>query len=146
MDKDTKKQFDSLTKIIEKGFNKAAKKADVDKRFDKAEKRMDGKIEDLAIIVNKGFEDARKDRNERFAKVDERFDKVEAEINEIKEDTHQIKVEVKQIWNKLDEIEKRLDKLSQTSKEDVDAIIGDVLNLKQRVDFLESQIKELEAA
>jgi len=45
MDKQTKKEFEILARIINKGFDgvtsQMAKKADVDVRFDRIEKRMD---------------------------------------------------------------------------------------------------------
>lgn len=115
----------------------------------KSEKRTDKKIESLAQMVAGGFEqvDRRFEQvDRRFEQVDKRFDSLEAQIIDLKEEVRQIRVELKQIWNKLEEIEQRLEKLFRTAKEDADAIASDVINLRQRVEFLESQIKEMQTA
>lgn len=57
MDKETKEQFKNLTGLIRNGFEKSAK-------------RTDKKIETLARMVKKGFDDVDKG----FADIDKRFD------------------------------------------------------------------------
>lgn len=124
----------------------------MEKEFKAAGKRTDEKIETLALMVQKGFEETAKkaDVDKRFEQVDKRFDKIEAEIVGLREEMHeqfrQLRLEIKQIWNKLEEIEQKLGKISQTSKEDADALASDVFDLRQRVEFLENQIKELRRA
>ena len=54
--------------------------------------------------------------------------------------------ETKNIRNKLDEIEERFKEISRMSKEDTDIMASDVFDLKQRVEFLENKVKELQAA
>jgi len=49
------------------------------------EKDTKKEFDNLAIIINTGFEEARKDRNERFAKVDERFAKVDERFAKVDE-------------------------------------------------------------
>jgi len=76
------------------------------------------------------------------------FDNVHKEIQGLREEMHeqfrQLRLEIKQIWNKLEEIEQKLERISRTSKEDVDAIASDTLNLKHRVEFLEKRVQELQ--
>lgn len=70
MDKQTKRQFQNLVAVMEKGFER------VDKRFDKTDKKIDKKIEELAVITKKGFDHVDK----RFADFQEENKKEHAEI------------------------------------------------------------------
>jgi hypothetical protein len=55
----------------------------VKKGFDKAEKDTDKKIDDLAIMVQKGFTEVKVDMNKRFEQVDNRLNSMvtKAEMN-----------------------------------------------------------------
>ncbi|MBI4692005.1 MAG: hypothetical protein HY773_00970 [Candidatus Terrybacteria bacterium] len=112
------------------------------------DKETKNEFENLARMIQIGFDETAKkvDVDKRFEQVDKRFDKIEAELTDIKGEIYQMRAEIKQIWNKLEEIEQKLERISQTSKEDVDAIASDVLDLKQRIGFLENQIKEIQKA
>ena len=57
-----------------------------------------------------------------------------------------MRAEIKQIWNKLEEIEQKVEKISKIAKEDMDAIASDILNLRQRIEFLENQVKKIQTA
>jgi len=46
-------------------------------------KKKDITIDELAIMVNKGFEDSNKNVNKRFEAVDKRFDKIEKKLDRI---------------------------------------------------------------
>ncbi|MBU2578171.1 hypothetical protein KKA69_05105 [Patescibacteria group bacterium] len=121
--------------------------------FDKINKNFEEKFDGLAGMVKVGFDGVYKELNNRFEQVDTRFDAVDKRfdgidnrLDGIESEIRQIRVEINQIWNKLEEIEKKLERISQTSKEDVNAISGDVLDLKQRVEFLEKQVKKFQNA
>ena len=112
------------------------------------DKETKNEFENLARMIQIGFDETAKkiEVDKRFEQVDKRFDKIEAELVDIKEEISQMRNEIKQIWNKLEEIEQKLEKISRTSKEDVDAIAGDVLGLRQKIEFLENQVMELQKA
>ncbi len=127
-----KTTIDELAVLMEKGFKRQ------DKRTDEVLEAMNK----FAVSVDKRFDGVDK----RFDGVDKRFDKIEAEIVDIKEEIRQIRIDLKQIWSKLEEIEQKLGKVSGMAKEDADALGSEVLDLRQRVNFLEKQIKELQTA
>ena len=92
-------------------------------------------VEGLAQIVAKGFE-----------QVDKRFDNIEIRLSNLEDEVRQMRAEIKQIWNKLEEIEQKVEKISKIAKEDMDAIASDILNLRQRIEFLENQVKKMQTA
>ncbi|HBB44467.1 MAG: hypothetical protein UW27_C0001G0031 [Parcubacteria group bacterium GW2011_GWA1_44_13] len=53
-----------------------------------------GTIDNLAIMVAKGFDRVHKEMDERFDNVDKRFDKVEKEITEVKENINTTRMDV----------------------------------------------------
>lgn len=112
------------------------------------DKETKNEFENLARMIQTGFDETAKkiEVDKRFELVDKRFDDIEAQIADVKEEIRQMRMEIKQIWNKLEEIEQKLERISQTSKEDVDAIASDILDLRQRIGFLENQIKEMQKA
>ncbi len=57
-----------------------------------------------------------------------------------------LREEIRKIWIKLGEIDEKIERVSRMAREDVDAMAGDVIDLRQRVDFLENKVKELQAA
>ncbi len=72
--------FDDLAEITQAGFVKIEKNfIKVDENFVKAEKNTDKKIESLALMVAKGFEETAKkvDMNIQFGEVNKRLDKIE---------------------------------------------------------------------
>ena len=70
MDKETKKQFQNLTKLVKNGFEEAKKDRGT------IRKTIDKKIEELAAITKKGFDHVDK----RFADFQEENKKEHAEI------------------------------------------------------------------
>lgn len=100
--------------------------------------------------IKQEFENLARMVKGEFDNVHQKFDSAHKEIQDLREEMHeqfrQLRFEIKQIWSKLEEIEQKLGRISQTSKEDADALAGDVFDLRQRVEFLESQIKKLQKA
>jgi len=78
--------------------------------------------------------------------VDKRLNTIESRLDDLTEEVRQTKVQIKDIWTKLEDIEERLEKAIGMPKEDSDAISGDVLDLRQRVEFLENQVREMQAS
>ena len=56
-------------------------------------------IEDLAIVINKGFQATQDIMNKRFTMVDERFDKIDQRLVNIESDTSYLKSCVSEIGN-----------------------------------------------
>ena len=108
--------------------------------FTETREYTDKKIEDLAVMVQRGFDGVDK----RFDKVESRLDSIEVGLDNIEGEVRQMRIEIKQIWNKLEEIEQKLKEISKTTKEDADAIASDVIDLRRRVEFLENQIKKIQ--
>lgn len=82
MNKKPKKNItlDNLAGIIQDGFIKVEKNfIKVDENFVKAEKNTDKKIENLALMAAKGFEETAKkvDMDIQFDEVNKRLDKIE---------------------------------------------------------------------
>ncbi|MFZ5982494.1 MAG: hypothetical protein ACOYS2_02920 [Patescibacteria group bacterium] len=74
-------------------------------------------LDDLAGMVNNGFESIRSEINEGFKKVDERFDKVEKRLDIVEEDIKEIKTniytetykfDIKDLDNRVTKLEKKL--------------------------------------
>ena len=63
MDKETKKEFNNLAKIIKKGFD------EVDQRFEKVDQRFEG--------VERRFEGV----DQRFERIDQRFEGIESRLD-----------------------------------------------------------------
>ena len=107
MDKEIKQQFQKLTNLFQNGF--------ID-----SEKKTDKKIENLAIMVKKGFDgvDARFDGvDTRFDGVDERFNKVEFRLRTLEKGQELILA--------------KLDKM--VFKEDFDLLVKRVKILEQAI-------------
>lgn len=74
-------------------------------------------LEDLAGMVNNGFESVRSEMSEGFKKVDERFDKVEKRLDTVEQDVKDIKLhlhtetykfDIKYLDNRITKLEKKL--------------------------------------
>jgi len=112
---------------------------------------MDAEIkkefEDLAVMIGNGF--ARVDEqfakvDERFAKVDERFVKADEQFEDIKSkmatkddlakvESH-LDVKIDLVRSDLEDVKVALAKLVARDKADTDALVGDVLELRQKVE------------
>jgi len=84
--------------------------------------------------------------DKRFDAVDKRFDIIESRLDDLTEEVRQIKTDIKSIRERLDEIEEKLEGSIRMSKDDSDAISGDVIDLRRRVEFLENQVREMQAS
>ena len=100
MDKEIKQQFQKLTNLLQNGF--------ID-----SEKKTDKKIENLAIMVKKGFDGV----DARFDGVDERFNKVEFRLRTLEKGQELILA--------------KLDKM--VFKEDFDLLVERVKILEQAI-------------
>lgn len=69
--------------------------------------------------------------------VDKRFDRIEQRLDNIESELHSINVE-------LADIKFRLDRLEKQVQEDSIAYVNDILELRQRVQMLEQQVKQLQ--
>ena len=75
----------------------------------------------------------------RIDRLEKRIDSIESRINSIESKLIFISEEIQQIRIRLDSLENR-------TKEDDEAIVKDIFELRQRVQFLEEKIQRLEAA
>ena len=85
-------------------------------------------IDDLALIVSKGFTENREYMDKRFDKIDERFDRVEGRLDDLEKDVREIKDEL--IYIKI-ELGKRVDNFSHK-------------DLELRVEKMEKKLKKYE--
>lgn len=109
---------------------------------------MDKEIKQEFENLGKEFENFARIVKEEFDNVHKEFDNVHKEISELRtemnEQFHQLRLEIKDIWNKLGELEEKIDAAMKFSKEDIDAMAGDIFGIKKRVEFLENQLKGLQ--
>ncbi|NOY35563.1 MAG: hypothetical protein GXP44_01420 [bacterium] len=133
----------------------------------KNNKKKEGEvtINELAIMVANGFENITNTMNRRFEQVDKRFEQIDQRFEQVDQRFEQMNTrfdileervengfaglweEIRKIWTKLDDIEEKIERVSQMAKEDIDAMAGgDVIDLRQRVEFLETRVKELQTA
>lgn len=116
-------------------------------------------FEDLAVVINAGFEGMEKRMDEKFDEVNQRMDDKFAEIrNEMatKDDvarltervdgmetrmatTEGLRVVESRLSTKINEVKEAVEKLDARDKADTDALAGDVLSLRQRVGALETK-------
>ena len=87
MDKEIKNEFEKLARVVEVGFQKV-------------EKRTDEKIDNLAVMVKKGFDGVDK----RFDEVDKRFEKVEGGLDRVDVKLEHIDVRLSYIESNIEEI------------------------------------------
>ena len=106
-------------------------------------------IDDLAVMVQKGFAgvDKRFDGvDKRFDRLETRMDGMEMRLENIESSLREVRIEINQMWKKLEEIEGKLNHISKMAKQDIDMTIDEILDLKQRVGFLETELGKLQAA
>ena len=72
--------------------------------------------------------------DKQFQGVNVRLDGIDARLDSIEEKISRIELE-------LASIKDRLEKLEQRTKEDTDAFVGDILDLKTRVAAMEKQLQ-----
>lgn len=100
-------------------------------------------IDDLAIMVQKGF-----------LAVDKKFDDLETKLNkkieglrfEMKAEFASVRSDIRRLENSLDEIKERLAQLEKRSFEDSDALATEVVDLRKRVTILEKELQKLKMA
>ncbi len=80
---------------------------------------------------------------ERFDRVDERFDRVEGDIERLRSEMHD---EFARLWREIDDIKQCLKRVEDRTKEDSDAAAGDILELRERVEAVEQQVRQLQMA
>jgi len=101
-------------------------------------------IEDLARIVQKGFEETQKEMDARFDEVDARFKEVDARFNEINRRFLKVYDKLAEASQERKEIRKRLDILEKGQQ----LILAKLEKMVFRDEFekLESRVKVLEEA
>lgn len=100
-------------------------------------------IDDLAAMVANGFSDMSARFNERFDGLEQRLSKLGKGQETFRAEMHD---EFRRIHKEIDDIKIKLDQLSERTLEDDDAINRELLGLRQRVENLEKQFKQLKAA
>jgi len=105
------------------------------------DKETKKEFEELGAMIKRGFDGVYKTMDARFTAMDARFDQIRSEFHD---EFHSLRLEIKSEINdintRLDTIEEKLDNVSKMAKEDIEATISDVFDLRQRVEVLESQI------
>ena len=83
---------------------------------------------------------------ESFTHVEQGLTRVEHGIIRLEQDISSIKVQLSSIEHEIEEIKEKLDKLEQRTREDADASVKDILDLKRRIEKLETQLHLLQSA
>jgi len=149
MKKDGKKiTIDELAFKTDQGFLKSDKRFDdlikkMDQGFKEADARTDMKIDELTIMIGRGFNDLTNQLNdfkeEMYSFRDEMYDF----RDETKHRLNNIEHELSDIKQHINDIGIRINYIEQKSKEDKKDIISEVSKLKKRINILEKQFAQL---
>lgn len=153
-----KKQDKKIDKIVgrleqqDKKIDSLPTKAYVDEKFSLQDKKIDSldikidnlptkayvdnAIEDLAIMVNHGFEEVEKRASIRYDNLDKRLSSIEFEVNELGIKNQQILREVSELRLELNNIGKR-------TKEDTDATAQNEARISKKIISIEKELKIL---
>ena len=93
-------------------------------------------IDDLAGIVQRGFNDITDCMNQSFNNVDKKIEKLKTAMHD----------EFRRVHEEIEDIKKKLEQLSSRTMEDTDATIKEVFQLKKRIEILERNYRELKAS
>lgn len=88
-------------------------------------------IDDLAVMVKKGFDRV----DEQFEAMDEKF------TGKIDALEYKMNCRFDQVMAEIHDIKVRLDALEKRTLEDSDAAVKELLDLKRRVNILEKKLK-----
>jgi chromosome segregation ATPase len=94
---------------------------------------MDSSLEELAIIVDKGFEAVDK----RFEAVDKRFDGIEKRLDSIEGEMRLLRKRLDDIEIRLEAMEDRMDRLFKMESEDLSAVTKELETAKKRMFIIE---------
>ena len=92
--------------------------------------------------VDKRFEQVDK----RFEQIDSHFEQSDTRLGRLETVTSEILSELRYIKNEIKDIKIRLDKLEKRTLEDADAAAHDIIQLRDRVETLENQVRQLQGA
>ena len=84
------------------------------------------------MATKEDLKDLKNWTEKRFDSAEKRFDSIESHLFEIQRE--------------LEDIRKRLEALEKRTLEDVDAVAKDLIKLKERVDVLEVQIRQMQTS
>lgn len=105
---------------------------------------FDQKIADLAAMVQEGFEEV---KTELRTEITEAKTELRTEIadlrTEMRQGFAQIDARLYQFQKDLEEVKQELAAVARRTKEDADALNRVVINLKQRVEYLEKEMDGL---
>lgn len=122
-------------------------------------------IDDLALMMARGFDELREDLGGQIAAVDKklsgqidaveknlggRIDAVDGKVSSLREEfeafREEVRVEFKSLHFEIDQIKHRLDKIEKNNVEEIELISGDIVVLKSKVKELELKVKKLKMA
>ena len=116
MDAETKKEFEDLAVMIGNGFAK------VDEQFEDIRSKMATK-DDLAMV------ESRLD-----AKIDSVESRLDARIDSVESGLAGLGVKIDAVRGDVEDVKVAVAKLDARDKADTDALVGDVLELRQKVE------------
>ncbi|MFH1292041.1 MAG: hypothetical protein ABIH87_02495 [bacterium] len=129
-----KSDLDNFTKKSD--FDDFAKKYDLDDLAKKSD--FDDILEIVTFI---------KDNAASKTEMQEGFDSLRSEIQEFRVEIRaDLKTEIRGVRQDLEEIKLRLKKLEERTLEDENAIVGEHIKLKNKVNKLEEKVRQLEIA
>jgi len=94
MDQEIKQEFEKLTSIIQQGL-----------------KKHDDEIENLAVMTQRGFDEAKEETSKKFAKTDERIDRLYTNVDGFIHMHQKLDLELTALRGYYKRLEERLEKL-----------------------------------
>ena len=103
-------------------------------------------LDNLARMINSGFDNMQKQMDERFDGVDGCFEGIEQRLDNLELAMNSIRSEIHRMWEKISDLEEQIKALNKRTIEDEDAILKEVMNLKKRLNILEKEVKSFKTA
>lgn len=102
MKKENQNQIKNLTLEMRKGFK------EVNDGFKELNKKIDNKIDELAIATQKGFEEIHGEINKKFEEVDRRFENVDKRFEEVDRRFDRVDMYIIGFGNRLDNVDDKI--------------------------------------
>ena len=121
----TKQDLQSIGNLMDQKFSLFEKKIN---------KNTDKKIEDLARLTARGFDEV----NDKFNKVNSKFDEVDKKIgSEVGSLCSEMHLGFSKVYSEINDVKEKVDRINQRTLDDENVLAGDIVDLQKRVKKLE---------
>jgi len=94
--------------------------------------------------IKKEFEDLTKIVKSGFDAMDKKFGEVEVRLDRMDQRFDSFETRLAEIQSELETVRLKLEALERRVREDADALVKDVLELRERLNILERQVKQMQ--